>query len=78
MSRVQQALEKGDRAMLLEALRMAYLSLRDVKDENVDAYYEKLQNRLNEKKVRDHATDWLGVWTIRDLTNSHQGRFVTF
>ena len=38
--------------MLLEALRMAYLSLRDVKDENVDAYYEKLQNRLNEKKVR--------------------------
>ena len=52
MSRVQQALEKGDRAMLLEALRMAYLSLRDVKDENVDAYYEKLQNRLNEKKVR--------------------------
>ena len=52
VSKVQQALEKLDKSLLLEALRMAYLQLRDVKDENLDLYFDKLLHKLNEKKVR--------------------------
>ena len=54
VSKVQQALEKGDKALLLEALRMAYLQLRDVNNDNIDRYYDKLQEKLHEKKVGGH------------------------
>ena len=46
---VELALEKNDSSMLLEALRMAYLSLRDVNDSNAQAYLKALNDVMRER-----------------------------
>ena len=49
MTCVELALEKNDPSMLLEALRMAYLSLRDVSDGNAQAYLDALREIVQER-----------------------------
>ena len=70
LDKINDALLKGDLALLLAALKSSSLGLRDVKDDNVEFYAAKLIEAREMKKVRvwnvsfDYGSHVQGLWCL--------------
>lgn len=55
LNRLNEALDKNDKALLLEALQSPHLGLRNVTADNIEFYLQKLKDMREVKKVRDFS-----------------------
>ena len=62
-------LVSGDKSQVLAALKSSHLGIKNVKDENIDGYMEKLKEALANKKVSsfDNLSIYISIYYFRDM-----------